>query len=221
MKVRPSGVYALLDTQIIRGRDPGALAVAAARGGASTLQLRAKTASTREFVALAQAVRDALVNTRVPLIINDRVDVALAVGADGVHLGRDDMEPALARNLLGPAALIGVTIKNTADVDRLAAFGADVVDHGCIGGVFATRHKDNPDAPLGLDGFAHVLCYARAHLGNIPIGAIAGISADNAGALTSTGCDFVAVVGAIFDADDVTSATRALLTATRQSGRPT
>ena len=71
MKIRPSGVYALLDTQIIRGRDPGALVVAAARGGASMLQLRAKTASTREFVALAQAVRDALVGTRVPLIIND------------------------------------------------------------------------------------------------------------------------------------------------------
>ena len=219
MKVRPTGVYALLDTQIVRGRDPGALTDAAARGGASMSQLRAKTASTREFVALAQTVRDALVGTRVPLIINDRVDVALAVGADGVHLGRDDMEPGQARKLLGPASLIGVTIKNRADVDRLAACDVGVVDHGCIGGVFPTRHKDNPDAPLGIHGFAQVLGYARTQMGTMPIGAIAGITVENAAALITADADFVAVVGAIFDAEDVASATRALLTATLQSER--
>jgi thiamine-phosphate pyrophosphorylase len=191
---------------VIRDRDPADLAAAAVLGGATTMQLRAKDLSTRDFVSLAERVMSGLVGSRVPLLINDRVDVALAVGAAGVHVGRDDMHPLLARRLLGPDKIIGVTIKCT---DDLATLGT-VADYGCIGGVFATQHKLNPEAPVGLDGFA-ALCHAvRERLPAMSVGAIAGITVDNVGAVAAAGADFLAVVGAVYDATDVETATKNL-----------
>jgi thiamine-phosphate pyrophosphorylase len=209
MTRRFAGIYAILDTQIIRDRDPAALAAAAARGGATTLQLRAKDLSTRDFVSLAERVMSGLVGSRVPLLINDRIDVALAVGAAGVHIGRDDMQPTIARRLLGADKIIGVTIKSADDLAVLAP----VADYGCIGGVFATRHKLNPDAPVGLDGFVALYQSARARFLSLPVGAIAGITVDNVAAVSAAGADFAAVVGAVFDATDVEGATRTLLRA--------
>jgi hydroxymethylpyrimidine kinase/phosphomethylpyrimidine kinase/thiamine-phosphate diphosphorylase len=209
-----AGIYAILDTQIIRGRDPGLLAAAAARGGATTMQLRAKDLSTRAFIDLARRVHAGLAGTSCPLLINDRIDVALAIGAEGVHVGRDDMEPAAARHLLGPGKIIGVTLKNT---DDLAVLGPDV-DYGCIGGVYPTRHKANPDAPVGLDGFAVLRRAAASRAPAMPIGAIAGITPDNAGVLKTAGADFIAVVGAVFAADDVEAATRRLAAAFASGG---
>lgn len=206
MTRRFAGIYAILDTQIISDRDPAALAAATVRGGATTLQLRAKDLSTREFVSLAERVMSGLVGSRVPLLINDRVDVALAVGDAGVHIGRDDMQPTIARRLLGADKIIGVTIKSADDLATLWT----VADYGCIGGVFATRHKLNPDAPVGLDGFVALYHDARARFPTLPVGAIAGITVDNVGAVSAAGADFAAVVGAVFDATDVESATRAL-----------
>ncbi|HRK24928.1 MAG TPA: thiamine phosphate synthase, partial [Beijerinckiaceae bacterium] len=134
-------LYAILDPERTGGRPLDRLADAAAAGGATLLQLRDKNAGTRSFVARARQVKAALAG-RIPLIINDRIDVALAAEADGVHLGRDDMHPADARRLLGPEAIIGVTLKNNAD---LAVLDPALVDYGCIGGVFATASKNNPD----------------------------------------------------------------------------
>lgn len=216
MRADFSGVYAILDTQVLHGRDPAILAAAAARGGATTLQLRAKSASTRDFVDLARRTLAGLVGTGVPLLINDRIDVALAVGAHGVHIGRDDMEPSVVRRLLGPSAIIGVTLKTSSDV---SALGGDV-DYGCIGGVFPTRYKDNPDAPIGIDGFAAVHAEARRLFPSMPTGAIAGITAANAGELAAAGADFIAVVGAVFGGTDVKRAARDLTTAF-QRGRAT
>lgn len=201
-----AGIYAILDTQIIRDRDPAVLAATAARGGATTLQLRAKGLSTRDFVSLAECVMSGLAGSRVPLLINDRVDVALAVGAAGVHVGRDDMDPMIARRLLGRDKIIGVTIKTADDFKTLAP----VADYSCIGGVFATRHKLNPDAPVGLDGFAALRLAGRECFPAMPVGAIAGITVENVGAVAAVGADFVAVVGAVFDATDAEVATRAL-----------
>ena len=209
MPKRFSGIYAILDTQIIRDRDPGALAAAAARGGASTMQLRAKELSTRTFVDLARRVHAGLSGTGCPLLINDRIDVALAIGAEGIHIGREDMDPILARRLLGPGKIIGVTLKNN---DDLASLAHDV-DYGCIGGVYPTRHKANPDAPIGLDGFATLRHAAAQSAPGMCIGAIAGITAANAGALKAVGADFIAVVGAVFDAHDVEASTRQLFVA--------
>ena len=183
------------------------LAAIAAQNGATVIQYRDKDSSTRTMVAQAVAMRAALAGSGVPLLINDRVDVALASGADGVHLGRDDMEPATARRLLGKDAIIGLTVKNEADADVAAA--ADI-DYACIGGVFATLSKNNPDAPVGLDGFAALRARIAAKQPNLPVGAIAGIDAQRAGEVVQAGASGVAVIASIFRAPDIAAASRAL-----------
>lgn len=208
-------LYGILDPQIARGRNLGALARAAAQGGATILQYRAKEFSTREMVIEARAIIAALKGTGVPLLINDRVDVALASGAAGVHLGREDMTPGDARALLGPLAIIGGTVKNEADLGFLAS---QPIDYACIGGVYATAHKDNADPPLGLEGFRALRATARDMLGAMPVGAIAGITPQNATALIEAGADGVAVIGALFASDDPTKAARELAAAIARAG---
>lgn len=200
-------VYAIVDPQIARGRSLAELARLAAENGATAIQYRAKAETTARMVDAARAIHAALRDTRVPLLINDRIDVALAVGAEGVHIGRDDLAGVDARRLLGPNAIIGVTVKQERDFTAVAAAQAD---YACIGGVFATAHKSNSDAPLGLDGYRRV----RAALGrlqpSLPVGAIAGINVENAGDVIHAGADGVAVIGALFDGDDTAARTRAL-----------
>jgi thiamine-phosphate pyrophosphorylase len=145
----------------------------------------------------------------VPLLVNDRVDVALAAGADGVHLGQEDMHPADARRLLGPEAIIGITVKTPAQADGLYRMPAD---YACIGGVFATESKLNPEPPIGLDGFSRIAFRARLAGGNIPVGAIAGIDHTNAASVIAMGADGIAVISAIFAAENVEAAARHLRT---------
>ncbi|PPD14854.1 MAG: thiamine phosphate synthase [Methylobacterium sp.] len=201
-------LYGIVDPQIGKGRSLATLARAAADGGTTLIQYRAKAADTRAMIAEARAIVAALAGTDVPLLVNDRVDVALASGAQGVHLGREDMHPADARALLGPKAIIGATVKNR---DDLLALRGQPIDYACIGGVFATSHKDNPDPPLGLDGFRALRAEARDLLGDLPVGAIAGITAANAGALIEAGADGVAVIGALFGGDDPLRAAKAFV----------
>jgi thiamine-phosphate pyrophosphorylase len=203
-------LYGIVDPQIARGRSLAALALAAAEGGATLLQYRAKESDTRTMITEARTIVAALAGTEVPLLINDRVDVALACGAQGVHLGREDMQPAEARALLGPKAIIGATVKNR---DDLLALRGQPIDYACIGGVFATSHKDNPDPPLGLEGFRALRSEAWAMLGGLPVGAIAGISTENARKLVQAGADGIAVIGALFGSDDPRASARALLNA--------
>ena len=205
-------LYGIVDPQIAKGRSLASLARAAAEGGATILQFRAKDADTRSMVAEARAIVAALEGTGVPLLVNDRVDVALASGAQGVHLGREDMLPVDARRLLGQGAVIGATVKNEADLVSLV--GAPI-DYACIGGVFATSHKDNPDPPVGLEGFAVLREKARMMLGALPVGAIAGITVANAGSLRLAGADGIAVIGAIFAGYDPALASAELLAAFR------
>jgi thiamine-phosphate pyrophosphorylase len=191
-------------------RDVGALADLArlaAENGATIIQYRDKDASTRAMVDAACSIREALAGTGVPFVVNDRIDVALASGAAGVHLGRDDMEAATARLLLGPDAIIGLTVKNAADAD--AAIAAPV-DYACIGGVFETLSKRNPDAPVGLDGFCALRERIAAARPDLPVGAIAGIDVARAGQAVQAGASGVAVISAIFRAPDIAAATRAL-----------
>lgn len=203
-------LYGIIDPQIARGRCLAELARAAADGGATLLQYRAKETDTRAMIAQARAILAALAASGVPLLINDRVDVALASGAQGVHLGRQDMQPADARALLGPRAILGATVKTC---DDLVALRGQPIDYACIGGVFATSHKDNPDPPLGLASYRALRAQAREVLGEIPVGAIAGIDAGNAGSLIGAGADGVAVIGALFAGCDPGLAARALLAA--------
>jgi thiamine-phosphate pyrophosphorylase len=200
-------LYGIVDPQIARGRPLAALAAAAARGGATLIQYRAKHVSTREMVREARAIHAALAGTAVPLLVNDRIDVALAAGVEGVHLGADDMELADARRLLGEDAIIGATLKTANELPYLTSAR---IDYACIGGVFPTAHKDNADLPLGLDGYRALRAAARAALGDLPVGAIAGITAQNAASVMAAGADGTAVIGAMFGSDDVERATRAL-----------
>lgn len=199
--------YAILDPEHCRGRDLATLARAAADGGATILQLRDKRGTTRDMVARARAVVAALSGSGVPVLVNDRVDVALAAGADGVHVGQDDMLPSDARRLLGGRAIVGLTVKTE---DQAMAIPIDLVDYVCIGGVFATVSKHNVDPPVGLDGLARIARRARALRADLPIGAIAGIRADNAGEVIGTGVDGVAVISEIFMAEDPRAATAGL-----------
>lgn len=183
------------------------LALTAARNGATLIQYRDKLSEGGAMVDRARALRAALRGTGVPLVINDRVDIALAAQADGAHLGQGDIAPADARALLGPGAIIGLTLKTQAHVDMLAGMP---VDYACIGGVFATAHKDTADPPLGLEGLAHLRAAVRHVHPNLPVGAIAGIDAGNAAAVMAAGVDGIAVIGAVLRAADPGAATLAL-----------
>ena len=198
---------AIVDASLRAIADLAVLARIAADNGATIIQYRDKQGSTRDLVGQATAIRMALAGTNVPLVINDRVDVALAAGADGVHLGRDDPDPAMARRLLGPDAIIGLTVKNEADTDAVLAAP---VDYACIGGVFETLSKRNPDPPVGLEGFSRLRLRMLPARPGMPVGAIAGIDVRRAGDVIRAGASGVAVISSIFRSPDVAAATRVM-----------
>jgi thiamine-phosphate pyrophosphorylase len=175
-------LYALVDPERAGGRDLAELAWLVARGGATLVQLRDKQGATQSMVEIARAIRGKLAPLGVPFLVNDRADVAFAAGADGVHLGQDDMAVEDARRLLGPHAVIGLSIKT---LEQAARAPVEHLDYACIGGVFATTSKDNPDPPIGLPGLRSISATLRARDPDLPIGAIAGIDASNAAAVVA------------------------------------
>ncbi len=200
-------LYGLVDPARNNGRPLADLAREAVQGGATLIQLRVKDTVTRSFVEEARAVHAALRGTGVPLIINDRVDVALAVSAGGVHLGQDDMDPRDARLQLGPNAVIGQTVKSQAHAD---AVSVGAVDYVGIGGVFETLSKENPDPPVGVEGLRALCARVRARRAGLPVCAIAGIGEDRIAPVIGAGADGIAVISAIFMADDPQGAARRL-----------
>jgi thiamine-phosphate pyrophosphorylase len=197
-------LYALLDPQTAAGRSLGELAALIAPH-VTLVQLRDKTGSTRTMVDEARAIRTALAPLRVPLLINDRVDVALATQADGVHVGWDDLDAADARRLLGRDAIIGLSLKTAAQAN---AAPIEQLDYVAIGGVFVTHSKDNPDPPVGLAGFKTILHAIRARAPRMPVVAIAGIDAGNAAEVIAAGASGVAVISALSLAGDPAKAAR-------------
>lgn len=201
-------LYAILDPGLLpAGRDPVEAALAAVRGGATMVQLRDKRYEARPVVDLARSLVEALRPTGVPLLVDDRVDVAMAAGAAGVHLGKDDMAPEDARRLLGPDAVIGVTVHHPHEAD---AIDPAVADYAGIGPVYPTRSKDPGDPPLGPGGLRRLVGHLRARLPGFPVVAIAGIGPDNAAPVIAAGADGVAVISALFAAEDVEGAARRL-----------
>ncbi|MGN8153749.1 thiamine phosphate synthase [Agrobacterium sp. 22094] len=182
------------------------LAALAAHNGATIIQYRDKTASTRQMIDQARAIVEALKGTGVPLVINDRLDVAMATGADGVHLGADDMDADTARRLLGPDAIIGLTVKSMADARHVAQAPAD---YACIGGVFETTSKVNPDTPVGLAGLKQIRTYLRNERPDLPVGAIAGITLERVPDVIAAGADGVALISALFRTDDIATTAKA------------
>jgi len=200
-------LYGIVDPEHAEGRDLGALARAAVAGGCTLIQYRDKFSPTRTMIERGHALRAALAGTGVPLLINDRVDVALAVGADGVHVGQEDMHASDARRLLGPRALIGLTLKTAAQADELYRLP---VDYACIGGIFTTTSKHNADPPIGLDGLNRIAFRARLAGGKLPVAAIAGINRGNAEPVIAAGADGIAVISGLFGVDNVEDAARNL-----------
>ncbi|UHS59402.1 thiamine phosphate synthase [Agrobacterium vaccinii] len=196
---------ALVDASLTDIAPLADLAAIAARNGATIIQYRDKQATTREMIEQAKRILDALKPTGVPLVINDRVDVALASGADGVHLGADDVDADTARRLLGPDAIIGLTVKSLADAERAARAPTD---YACIGGVFETISKVNPDAPVGLDGLRQLRSYLREARPEMPVGAIAGITLERVRPVIAAGADGVAVISALFRTSDIATTTK-------------
>ncbi|MGX1307062.1 thiamine-phosphate pyrophosphorylase [Amorphus suaedae] len=196
-------VYVILDPEHAEGRPLAELARLAVDGGATLLQYRDKTAETGELVATARAILSAIEGSGVPLLINDRIDVALAAGADGVHIGQTDMAPDDARRLLGPDPVVGLTVRSMAEAE---AVPVKLVDYVGIGGVFATSSKQNRNAPIGLDGLAEICAFLDARAPDLGRVAIAGITADTAASVIAAGAEGVAVISAVSKAADPAAA---------------
>jgi thiamine-phosphate pyrophosphorylase len=212
-------LYALLDPAVAGGRALTELASLIA-GEATLVQLRDKQGSTRAMVEQARALHDILEPKGVPLLINDRVDVALAAQADGVHIGQDDIHPADARLLLGRTAIIGLSI-NTVALAQAAPL--ELLDYVAIGGVYGTTSKDTSKPPIGIAGLRDIVRAVRARKAGFPICAIAGINAGNASEVIAAGADGVAVISALSLAPQPAEAARNLRsvvdTALSQRGR--
>jgi thiamine-phosphate pyrophosphorylase len=200
-------LYAIVDPEHAGGHALPELAKLLAAGGASLVQLRDKRSETGTMVETARAVKAALAPFGVPLLVNDRVDVALAAGADGVHVGPTDMAVEDARRLLGPKAIIGFSTKSVAVAE---AVPIELIDYVGIGGVYATTSKDNPNPPIGVEGLRRIVDVFQRRKPGFPSCAIAGITAANAGATISAGADGVAVISALSLAPDPTVAAKAM-----------
>ncbi|MDB5751251.1 MAG: thiE [Ramlibacter sp.] len=193
-------LYLVTDEGLCRGRPLADVVAAAVQGGAGCVQLRDKQLGTREFLAQALVLKSLLAPLAVPLVINDRVEVALACGADGVHLGQGDMAPEQARRLLPPHVFIGWSVQTLDDVARSASLPLDYLG---VSPVFATPTKTDTKAPWGLDGLRQVRAATA-----LPLVAIGGIHPGNARAVLEAGADGLAVVSALCAADDPGAAAR-------------
>ena len=188
-------LYLVTDTALCGPRGVPAVVRAAVAGGVTAVQVRDKTASDRELLALVRAVQEVLRGTGVPLLVNDAVDVALVAGADGVHLGQSDLPAADVRRLVGPDLLLGLSVSS---VQEVLAVPAGVVDHLGAGPVRATATKTDAAAPLGADGVRAVLAAAAG----TPCVAIGGISEADVAGLRGAGVAGVCVVSAVCAAPD-------------------
>jgi thiamine-phosphate pyrophosphorylase len=197
-------LYLVIGGDVLGGRPLDEVVAAAVRGGVTLVQLREKARSDAEIVERARALKNLLERLDVPLIVNDRVEVARAAGADGVHLGQDDLDAARARAILGSDKLIGVSAGTAAEAARVDKAAADYVG---IGSVYATPTKPDAGAPIGVAGLSDL----AAALAPLPAVAIGGIGAGNAAQVMASGAtDGIAVVSAICGAEDPEAAARAL-----------
>jgi len=185
------------------GRDPRSAVPVALEGGADVIQVRVKGWTDRDLLELAEQVAAWCQPYGAACIVNDRVDVALAAGADGVHLGAEDLPVSVARRLLGPDALVGGTARDAATARALVAAGASYLG---VGPCFATVTKTGLPDPIGLAGVAAVAAAV-----DVPIIAIGGVGADQIAELRAVGAYGVAVVDAVSGADDQAGAVRNLL----------
>ena len=187
-------LYLVTDRGLARGRSTMDIVKAAVRGGVTCVQLREKECSTLEFIEQALSIKDYLSARQIPLIINDRLDVAQAVKADGIHLGQTDMPLDIARAIVGDSMIIGISAESLEDAVVAEKGGADYLG---VSPIYATPTKTDTAAPLGLEGLRRI----RAEV-KIPLVGIGGLNRENAAEVIRNGADGVAVVSAIVAADD-------------------
>jgi len=195
-------LYFVADVSAAGSRDIVAVVEAAAEGGVTAVQLRAKNLGTRDFLEVARRLVERLTARRVPLLVNDRVDIALACGAAGVHLGQDDLPLADARRLLGRNRTIGLSVNTLREAREAETAGADYIG---LGPIFATATKATTLPILGAEGLGWIRTKVK-----LPIIGIGGVNEENARRLVEAGADGVAVVSAIMDAPDPAAAARRL-----------
>lgn len=200
-------LYLVTDARLCGERGVAATVAAAVKGGVSAVQLRDPEADDRTLFALGRSIQAELVGTGVPLIVNDRLDVAIRLGADGVHLGQRDLSPTTARRRLGPHAYIGLSVSRPEQLAHIP----DGVDHLGVGPVFPQSTKPDADAPLGLDGLARIVGESP-----LPCVAIGGIGPSRAAAVRRSGAAGIAVVSAVCGQPDPQAAARSLIRILRQ-----
>lgn len=202
-------VYVITDRRAAGERSILEVVQAAIRGGATVIQLREKEGKVREVLALGRALQELTRAAGLPLIVNDRLDLALALDADGVHVGQDDMPADMARKLLGPDKLLGVSVETVAQAQAAEAAGADYLG---VGDIFGTPSKPDARAPIGL---ARLVEIARSVA--IPVIGIGGITRSNAAAVIQAGAVGVAVISAVMGAPAPEAAARELRSIVRET----
>ena len=209
MKRFDLSLYLVLDRELCEPFGMVETARLAVAGGVTLVQLRDKEASTARMIETGRALKTALAGSGVPLIVNDDVEAAIAIDAEGLHVGQDDMDVGIARRLIGPDRILGLS----AETEALAA-AADpgLVDYVGVGPVFATSTKPGHKPPVGLTGLARLVSAAR-----LPAVAIGGLKAGHVGPVVKTGAEGLAVVSAICGEPDPTAAAFELSQAIREA----
>jgi thiamine-phosphate pyrophosphorylase len=194
------GLYFVTDRGLCGKKPLEEVVIQAVKGGAAYVQLREKDVSTRFFVEEAKRIKKLLEQYRVPLIINDRVDVALACGAEGVHIGQEDMPYKIVRKLMGQKAIIGLSVETWEDVEISQKLDVNYIG---VSPVFSTPTKTDTKGAWGLEGLAKIKAFSRH-----PLVAIGGINESNVREVVNAGADCIAVVSAICVASDPGAAAR-------------
>lgn len=187
-------LYLVTDRGLSKGRSHEFIVEEAAKGGVSIVQLREKDISTKEFYDLAVSLKKALKPLNIPLIINDRLDIALAVDADGLHIGQGDLPYEVARNILGKNKIIGLSVETVEQAREANNLNVDYIG---LSPVFSTQTKTDINTPLELEGIKEISTFTKHKTV-----AIGGINQNNAGDVIAAGADGIAVVSAIVSDDD-------------------
>lgn len=196
-------LYLVTDRSILKDRDFYKAVEDALKGGTTLVQLREKDLSSLEFFRLAVQLKELVHSYNVPLIINDRLDIALAVDADGLHIGQDDLPLEIARELLGPDKILGYSVANIEQALYGQKHGADYLGAGTV---YPTGSKADANNPIGLQALKSI-----KESVNIPVVGIGGIGMDNIEDVKKTGIDGVSVISAILGQEDIEGAARSLV----------
>jgi|Deesub1362A_J573_1020465.scaffolds.fasta_scaffold11767_2 thiamine-phosphate pyrophosphorylase len=195
-------IYFVTEQALSRGRATIDIVKQAIAGGVDAIQLREKHMEAREVLELGYSLKEILRRHQIPLIVNDRIDIAMALDADGVHLGQTDLPIEVARKLLGPDKIVGISVSRVEEALEAVEKGADYLG---VGPIFPTGSKEDAKKPIGLEGLQRIREKVNLHLT-----AIGGVNRDNAAEVIKAGADSIAVISALSAAENVEEAAREL-----------